>query len=76
MDEFTFANIAPLATFIGIIVVIWGASRKFTSVDITNALNSKEIQTLKEELCKLRSEYDKLNERFIEFRTRAEDKLK
>lgn len=76
MVEVNFESLAPIAALAMIAVTIWGAARKFTTQDLTIQNSQKDIESLKEKITQLQKDFRELYKEFLEFRAKAEDKLK
>lgn len=86
MVEISFENIAPIAALLIVSVTIWGAARKFTSLEITqsnnqkvnetsDALNAKDVQRNMEDLKELKQQVRELYIMVLKLEQKMEDKL-
>jgi hypothetical protein len=87
MVEITFENMAPIAALLIVAVTIWGAARKFTSLEITqannqksnetsDALNAKDVQRNIDDLKELKEQIKELYVKLLKLEQKVEDKLK
>ena len=86
MVEITFENMAPIAALLIVAVTIWGAARKFTSLEITqannqktnetsDALNAKDVQKNMEDLKELKQQIRELYVKVLKLEQKMEDRV-
>jgi len=73
--EVTFEYVAPIAALILISVSIWGAAKKFTSMDVTITRLTSDIEQLKSDLKEVKRDYRELYTAFVKLQQKMEDKF-
>lgn len=75
MVDITLENLGPIVAMLGLVVTVWGASRKFTSLDLATANQAKDIENNTTHLEELKKNYKELFEKVIRLEQKLEDFL-